>query len=109
MKMTKEFQDFLYQYWRKNADDLCGYCKHCKPCGEKVCPKYNTYVPESVSLDGKPITREEYPQAYEGWSCMDTEFGDCDMLRDTPCYKCIENNMEHFEWNGVVPTDMSHY
>lgn len=101
--MNQEFYNFLFNYWVDNVDNLCDYCKNDIKCKGKDCPKYDSWYPERVELDGKVISKEEQPWAYKEYSCLDLDYGECDLLIDTPCHGCSYKLNNNFEWNGIVP------
>jgi len=85
---TKEFNDYLYQYWLENFEEPCKYCSNYIPCLGEDCDQYEKY--EKKSFFGGTLT------------CEDNNFGDCPKLRETPCATC--NCINNFKWNGEVPT-----
>ena len=63
----------------------CEICVHRKPCFDEGCEHYEEFP------DG--LGNEEYPP-----SCVDYEFGKCQVLEGTPCDGC--DFCHNFEWNG---------
>lgn len=84
-KSFKLFQqkERLIEILKKEAQDLCKYCKHKDLyCNGVPCEQFiNT-----TNYNGKTKT------------CMDENFGECPKLKDSPCAKCIHNN-DGFEWS----------
>lgn len=73
-----------------NADSTCFFCQHNHLCKGEKCPYYTSGV-GIHDANGKYFDWQ--------WSCMDFEFGTCDMLKDTPCNGCnFENN---FRWKNL--------
>ena len=93
-------EKLLLQYIRLKADFIelvkkteyiCDYCKNHIKCEGKKCPKY---------IEGKGCRDDKRCYHDWVWSCMDFRFGTCDMLENTPCNGCIQNNNKGFEWRG---------
>lgn len=105
MKLNKEFYSYLFNYWKHNYINICAYCTNCIECRGKECPKYTTFTPDEVTIDGKLVSKETNPNLYNEMTCEDFDFGTCDMLLGTPCENCIENNESGFKWNGTIPKE----
>ena len=95
-----KFVDFLYEFWKRNATNICDYCSNNIICSED-CPKYESYGTNGTFIycDGKEIP---YESSYE-LSCMDVEFGKCPARENTPCDNCIESDISGFNWNNKIP------
>lgn len=65
--------------------DICNYCKFKITCKSKQCPKFCSGIGD---VDGK------FPNFK--WTCEDFNFGTCDILQNSPCNACIENNYKGF-------------
>ena len=85
---VKDLQDIAFK-----LADLCEYCEHNKPCLGEDCEHY---------MCGVGMEDESGKYYDEQWTCMDFDFGTCEMLSNTPCNKCIQNNGNHFSWRGCV-------
>ena len=86
--LLEDFQEFIV-----NKDNICNYCKHNQPCHGKECDQY---------VEGKGAWDQKGYISDWQWSCEDFNFGTCPKLENTPCNGCIKNNMQGFEWRGVV-------
>ena len=74
-----------------HSDVICTYCKHNIECKDKECEKY---------VEGRGCWDDKRCHHDWAWSCKDFHFGTCDMLENTPCNGCFENNNKGFEWRG---------
>ena len=80
----------------KNAIDaelICDFCKHKIECKGEECEKY---------MEGRGCWDDKRCHHDWVWTCMDFDFGTCDMLEDSPCNGCFDNDMRGFEWKGCV-------
>lgn len=85
--LLKDFKEFIL-----NPDDVCKYCKYNQPCQGKECELY---------VEGKGARDHKgYKHDWE-WSCKDFNYGECPMLENTPCNRCIKNKYSGFEYKGV--------
>ena len=73
------------------SEKICRYCKNNIECKGKKCDKY---------IEGKGCWDDKRCYHDWIWSCEDFNFGTCDMLENTPCNGCFENNNRGFEWRG---------
>ena len=73
------------------SPEICSYCKHHIECKGEKCEKYTE---GRGCWDDKKCYRDWV------WSCKDFNFGTCDMLENTPCNGCFENDNKGFEWRG---------
>ena len=99
--MDKNLYNYLFEFWKINAYNICRYCSNDVECKGKECDKYEDYdkVGTLMYEDG---TEKELSFKYSN-TCMDLDVGSCPLLINTPCHNCIENNMIGFSWNGVIP------
>lgn len=75
------------------SEDPCKYCKHNFSCPGKQCPHY---------IEGRgAVDKKGFKYDWQ-WCCMDFRYGECDVLENTPCNGCMQNNMSGFEWRGVI-------
>ena len=102
--MTKEFTNYLFDFWKYNYQGICDYCLNKIECKGEDCPNYENYGNKGffVCTDGTQSSEQEF--SYD-MTCEDINYGDCPMLENTPCHGCIENNMIGFSWNNVVPNN----
>lgn len=84
----RKFEEIATELVTKSSN-TCDYCKHKIPCRGEECEKY---------LSGRGCHDEKGRYIDWKWDCMDFEFGECDMLIDTPCKDCIKNDNKGFEW-----------
>ena len=89
---NKKYKDYIVSLLKENID-VCSYCVHDKECKGEKCEGYM----EGVGATGE--NGENYPTF--NWKCTDFRFGECPLLENTPCYKCVENNNKGFEWKGI--------
>ena len=73
------------------SENVCKYCKHNFECKGKECDKY---------IEGKGCWDANKCYHEWDWSCQDFNFGTCDMLENTPCNGCFDNDCKGFEWRG---------
>lgn len=85
-KLEEDFMELVV-----DSEDMCGYCKHNIECKGKECPKY---------IEGKGCWDDKRCHYDWVWSCQDFNFGTCDLLENTPCNGCFENDNKGFEWRG---------
>ena len=64
------------------------YCENYTPCRGNKCPLY---------MSGKGVRDDKGNKYNWDWSCKDFDFGTCDMLENTPCNGCIDNDYEGFK------------
>ena len=76
-------------------DDGCKLCAHYVECREEDCPHYISGA--GGEMTDKNGTVAELPDMR--WSCMDFDFGSCDLRKDTPCATC--DFVNNWEWRGV--------
>ena len=97
-----DYEKLLHKYKRLEKDfielvmkskDICDYCKNHIECRGKDCPKY---------VESKDCWDDKRCRHDWAWSCRDFQFGTCDMLEETPCNGCIQNNNKGFEWRGNI-------
>ena len=89
---NKKYKDFIISLLKEKVD-ICSYCVHDVKCEEEKCKCY------IEGVGGTGPNGENYPD-YK-WNCTDFVFGECPLLEDTPCYKCVESNNKGFEWKGI--------
>ena len=89
---NKKYKDYIVSLLKENAD-VCSYCVHDKECKGEKCECYM----EGVGATGE--NGKDYPEFK--WKCTDFVFGECPLLENTPCYKCVENDNKGFEWKGI--------
>ena len=89
---NKKYKDYIVSLLKENID-VCSYCVHDKECKGEKCEHYIEGV---GAMDS---SGQNYPTFK--WRCTDFSFGECPLLEDTPCYKCVENNNKGFEWKGI--------
>ena len=70
--------------------DVCIFCKHNKSCKGKDCECFDEGDGEIIAPDGVKIASH--------WTCWEFDYGECDLLRNTPCHGC--DFKSGFEWNG---------
>lgn len=75
----------------KKSEYICKFCKNNIECKGKECPKY---------IEGRDCWDDKRCHHDWAWSCKDFNFGTCDMLENTPCNGCFENDNKGFEWRG---------
>ena len=75
----------------KKSEHVCRFCKHNFECKGKDCDKY---------VEGKGCWDANKCYHEWDWTCKDFDFGTCDMLENTPCNGCFDNNCKGFEWRG---------
>ena len=73
------------------SENICKYCNNDFECKSKECEKY---------IEGKGCWDANKCYHEWDWSCQDFDFGTCDMLENTPCNGCFDNNFKGFEWRG---------
>ena len=73
------------------SENICKYCNNDFECKGKECDKY---------IEGKGCWDANKCYHEWDWSCQDFDFGTCDMLENTPCNGCFDNNFKGFEWRG---------
>lgn len=106
MPMTDEriknyltFDNFkkLFIYFIEHSESLCDCCKNNIECKGKECPCYETFH------EGRDKDGNIYYWSQE-ISCMDLNFGDCELYDGTKCYDCIhsETGYDEFDWNGEI-------
>lgn len=86
LKTYEELSLFLI----KNCIDYfspCSICKHEVECLGKDCPNYESGI--GGYLGDKYVNYK--------WSCQDFNYGECERLINTPCYKCIDENFKNFK------------
>ena len=87
-KLEEDFMELVME-----SENICKFCKHNFECKGKECDKY---------MEGKGCWDANKCYHKWDWSCQDFDFGTCDMLENTPCNGCLDNNNEGFEWRGNV-------
>ena len=87
----------LYIYFASHAESLCECCKNNIECKGEKCSCYQVFekVQDEQGNDffyNRPLT------------CLDLDFGDCQLYEGTKCYDCIHSatGYDGFEWNGKV-------
>ena len=90
LKQYKRLEEDFIELVMK-AEDICHYCKNNIECKGKECEKY---------IEGLECWNDKRCRHDWEWSCQDFDFGTCDMLKDTPCNGCFENDNKGFEWRG---------
>lgn len=87
----------LYRYFAEHCESLCECCKNNIECKGKECPCYETFH-EGRDKDGNVFFWSQEI------SCMDLNFGDCEMYANTKCYDCIHSEIgyDEFDWNGEI-------
>ena len=75
-----------------SSEDPCEYCKHQIEGLGKKCKSY---------VSGTDVLDKENRKFDWQWSCLDFNYGECDLLMNTPCNGCIKNNYGNFEYEGV--------
>ena len=75
----------------EQSPEICSYCKNKIECKGKRCPKY---------IEGKGCWDDKRRYYDWAWSCEDFNFGTCDMLENTPCNGCRNNDNKGFDWRG---------
>ena len=96
-----EFVNFLYEFWKHNADNLCDYCSNNIICSED-CPKYESYGNKGYIIYSDGTQSEEQEFKFD-MTCMDLDFGKCPAKENTPCNNCIESDISGFNWNNKIP------
>lgn len=84
--LEEDFMELVMQ-----SSEICSYCKHKIECKGEECPKY---------IKGRGCWDDKRCHHDWVWSCKDFEFGTCDMLENTPCNGCMNNDNKGFEWRG---------
>ena len=82
-------EDFTYLVMQ--SPEICNYCKYHVECKGKECPKY---------VEGTECWDDNRCRHDWAWSCQDFNFGTCEMLENTPCNGCFDNDNKGFEWRG---------
>ena len=85
-KLEEDFMELVV-----DSENMCSYCKYNIECKVKECPKY---------IEGKGCWDDKRCHHDWVWSCRDFDFGTCDLLENTPCNGCIQNDNKGFEWRG---------
>lgn len=85
-KLEADFAELVMK-----SENTCDYCKYNVECKGKECPKY---------IEGRGCTDENGKYHDWKWSCEDFNFGECPLLKDTPCNGCIGSGNKGFEWRG---------
>ena len=85
-KLEEDFVELVMK-----SSDICSYCKNNIECKGKDCPKY---------VEGKGCWDDKRCYHDWVWSCKDFNFGTCDMMENTPCNGCFENDNKGFEWRS---------
>ena len=85
-KLMKDFTELVM-----TSENICQYCKNNIKCRGKECEKY---------IEGRGCWDDKRCHHDWTWSCKDFDFGTCDMLENTPCNGCFENDNRGFEWRG---------
>lgn len=85
-KLTKDFTELVM-----SSENICQYCKNNIECKGTECEKY---------IEGRGCWDDKRCHHDWAWSCKDFDYGTCDMLENTPCNGCFENNNRGFEWRG---------
>jgi len=81
----------LMRQLKHPADDICSLCQNHVKCEGKNCPEY--VKGQGGTINGK--------QADFKWTCEEFNFGTCDVLENTPCNGCFDNDYKGFEWIGL--------
>lgn len=84
--LEKDFIQLVMQ-----SPEICNYCQNHIICKGKNCPKY---------IEGEGCWIDDRCHRDWAWSCRDFDFGTCDMLENTPCNGCIDNDNKGFVWRG---------
>ncbi len=85
-RLKEDFMELIMK-----SENICYYCKNNIECKGKDCEKY---------IEGRGCWDDKRCLHDWEWSCEDFDFGTCDMLKNTPCNGCIENDGKGFEWRG---------
>lgn len=87
-KLLKDLRHILIDNTEENP---CDYCIHHIHCKSKQCVNYE---------EGFELENEQGKRYNMKWSCEDFDYGTCDRLKDTPCYNCIQENFQNWEYDG---------
>lgn len=79
-RVVKERDEAVNDLKRYVADrgDSCSICAYYVPCMEKECPYY--CEGNEGEIDGRKVEFK--------WTCMDFDYGDCQMRENAPCRNC---------------------
>ena len=91
-ELTQEQIIYLFNFFKEHIDP-CPVCQNYTPCMKVNCPHYVNEIMLVGGCDGAPTHKELV-------SCCDEEWGDCVVLKSTPCHGCMSNHFENFVWNG---------
>ena len=88
----------LLEYFKNTSENLCSCCKNEIKCEGEKCRCYENLGRHGKSEDGTDFYWDS------DITCLDLNFGDCQMYEGTICYDCIhsESGTEGFEWNGKL-------
>lgn len=93
-ELTQDQMLYLFRFFKEHAD-ICSVCENRIECNEEECPDYEFYTSTIYGCDGAPATDVTL-------TCLDSDYGSCKHLKDTPCGTCITENEwgVNFIWNG---------
>ena len=85
--------DKLLDFYKRHTEHLCESCKNYIPCKGKECEHYES---------GIGATDEQGNKYNWKWDCRDFNYGECEVLENTPCKGCFDNDLKNFDWNGKI-------